>query len=97
MFPFQFRPLYDSLQVYSLVSEVHRKAASLSNEENWFRATALWALGISVFSENYLFAVEISKHLMTFLLEKHVTVLHLRLEQIKRRKFKAIHPALSIL
>jgi hypothetical protein len=42
------------------------------------------------------FPVEISSHLMTFLMEMHVAVVHHRLGKINRRKYKAVHPALKI-
>jgi hypothetical protein len=39
-------------QVYSLLSEVNGKAALISNAANGFRATGLWPVDRSVFSEN---------------------------------------------
>jgi hypothetical protein len=39
-------------QVYSLLSEVFGKAASIFNATNGFRATGLWSVDRSVFSEN---------------------------------------------
>jgi hypothetical protein len=42
-----------------------------------------------------LLPVKISTHLMTFLMEMQVAIVHHRLEQINRRKYKAMHPALE--
>jgi hypothetical protein len=43
--------------VYSSVSEAHKKSASLSNAENWYRTTGLWTVGMSAFSENYFIRI----------------------------------------
>jgi hypothetical protein len=43
-----------------------------------------------------LFPVEISTHLMKFLMETYVAVVHHRLGKINKRSYKAVHPALKI-
>jgi hypothetical protein len=43
-----------------------------------------------------LFLVEMSTHLMTFVTETRVAVVHHSLGKISRRRHKAVHPALKI-
>jgi hypothetical protein len=83
-------------QVSSPLSEAYGKAASISNEQMGF-----WQLDYGLLTEVYFlkmssFPVEISTRLMAFLMETHVSMVHHRLGNINRRRYKAVHPSLYI-
>jgi hypothetical protein len=79
----------------SLHSEEYTKAELMSKEANAFRAAGLWPIDLNEYSGNDLFPVEISTHLMTSLMKKHVAAVNRRMEQISCRMYKAVHSSRS--
>lgn len=82
-------------QVSSLLSEVYSEVASTSNAANVFQITGLWPAGLSVLSAD-CFIPSGNLNTLNGILEVHVAVAQHRLEQMSRRKNKAVPLALKI-